>query len=129
MIADLAIALLACAALAYVAGGARAAPGRWPDLRHSVEDDLEEKKMAALGAIVDIEDERSVGKLSDEDFEILRREYESEALNALIELDGLQSLPDDDSLEAEIAAMRARIACPNCGAPRSSAGSCERCGA
>lgn len=128
MIADLAIALLACAAIAYVAGAPRGAPGRFPDLTRATEDELTSKKRSALEAIIDMEDERTVGKLSQEDFEILRREYEAEALDALMELDTLQSVPDDDSLEAEIAEMRARLACPKCGAPRLSAGPCERCG-
>jgi hypothetical protein len=129
VIADLAIALLACGAIAYVASAPRTAPRRFPDALRVTEEELEAKKKSALGAIIDIEDEKTVGKLSDEDFEILRREYEAEALDALIELDGLQRVPDDDSLEAEIAAMRARLACPACGAPRLSAGPCERCGA
>ncbi|MDQ3878527.1 MAG: hypothetical protein M3290_09310 [Actinomycetota bacterium] len=128
MIADLAIAILACAAIAYVAGAPRRAPGRFPDLVRATEDELNSKKRSALGAIIDIEDERTVGKLSQEDFEILRREYEAEALDALMELDSLGSVPDDDLLEAEIAEMRARLACPRCGAPRLSAGPCERCG-
>ena len=129
MIADLLIALLACAAVAYVASAPRTAPRRFPDALRSSEEELEAKKKSALGAIIDIEDERTVGKLSDEDFEILRREYEAEALDALLELDSLQTVGDDDALEAEIAAMRARLACPNCGAPRASSGPCERCGA
>lgn len=129
MIADLFIALLACAAIAYVASAPRTAPRRFPDSLRASEDELRSKKKAALGAIIDIEDERSVGKLSDDDFEILRREYEREALDALIELDGLETVNDDDALEAEIAAMRARLACPNCGAPRTGADVCERCGA
>lgn len=129
MIGDLVVALLACAAIAYVASGPRAAPKRWPDAAGVAEEEAQAKKNAALEAIIDMEDERNVGKLSEEDFEALRREYEADALEALLELDALERVPDDDALEAEIAAMRARLVCASCGATKNSAGPCDRCGA
>jgi len=87
------------------------------------------RKEAALGALVDIENERLIGKLSNTDFEQLREEYEVHALAALRELDALGAgETDDDQLEAEIAAMRARMACPECGALRTPGEACGKCG-
>jgi hypothetical protein len=135
----LAVALLAVVALAYVVaplGGRRGGREEPP----SAEGELDARKRAALEAIVDLEADRSVGKLSDEDFEVLRAQYEAEALRALTELDELRSRTDeaDDPVEHEIAEMRARLAratsagrpmetCPNCGSPRNAEGACPRC--
>ncbi|HYP24406.1 MAG TPA: hypothetical protein VEV43_12600, partial [Actinomycetota bacterium] len=96
----------------------------------SAEGEVEARKTTALSAIVDLENERLVGKLSDEDFDVLRVQYESEALQALTELDALRAEsdePDDASLEAEIAEMRQRLACPRCGSLRSTDGTCAQC--
>ena len=144
MIATLVVAALACVALAYVA-----APLRDQDepAREGSTDaaDLMEKKHAALTAILDMEEERDAGKLSPADFAILRGEYETEAAAALAELDALRSsgTPGDADLEAEIAAIRARLRreprgsrrsaatrglCPTCGTPRAPGRACERCG-
>ena len=123
------VALLACAALAYVVlplGGRRG--GR--EEVASPEGELDARKRTALTAIVDLEAERSVGKLSDEDFEVLRAQYEAEALKALTELDALRvrsEEPDEGSLEAEIAEMRSRLSCPRCGGLRSIEGTCPQC--
>jgi hypothetical protein len=87
------------------------------------------RKEAALGALVDIENERLIGKLSTTDFELLREEYEVEALAALKELDAIEEGDaDNDELEAEIAAMRARMACPECGGLRVPGEACSKCG-
>jgi ribosomal protein L32 len=137
------VALLACAALAYVA-----APVRARDDDESPEPgevaEVAGRKRAALVAILDMEDERDAGKLSESDFAGLRREYESEAAAALAELDalGASSGAADDALEAEISAMRTRLQrdprrhartaalepCPSCGTPRAPGRACERCG-
>jgi hypothetical protein len=124
------VAALACAALAYVVlplgqrrGQAEVAP--------SAERELDAVKRTALAAIVDLEADRSVGKLSEEDFDVLRAQYEAEALRALTELDALRAEagePDDGALEAEIAAVRTRLACPRCGGLRSIEGTCPQCG-
>ncbi|HEY7876332.1 MAG TPA: 50S ribosomal protein L32, partial [Actinomycetota bacterium] len=104
--------------------------------------DLVGRKRAALTAILDMEDERDAGKLSDVDFAALRHEYEAEAAAALVELDALRGSGGtiDESLEAEIAAIRARLQddspraaasleeCPTCGTPRVPGRTCERCG-
>ena len=141
MIAAVVIALLACAALAYVAAPMRSRSDQSVE-PSSLPAELESKKRAALTAILDIENERDVGKLSDEDFRILRGEYETEAVSALLQLDSLRAAEEgsDAGVEAEIAEIRARlaasggrrgdlIACPSCGAPRVPGRACERCGA
>jgi hypothetical protein len=88
------------------------------------------RKRDALLAILDLENERATGKLSETDFVALRLEYEAQALTALREADALRdSTVDDDELEAEIAALRERLRCPNCGAARRPGGPCELCGA
>lgn len=91
--------------------------------------EAQEKKTAALTAIIDLEEEAQVGKLSVSELEVLRATYEREALDALAQLDAM-SVPrtGDDPLEAEIAAVKARLTCPSCGAPRASGGTCSRCG-
>ncbi|HEX2196672.1 MAG TPA: hypothetical protein VHJ76_07075 [Actinomycetota bacterium] len=129
MILVVVVALLACAALAYVAVplGRRGRTEEPP----SAESELDARKTTALSAIVDLENERLVGKLSEEDFEVLRAQYEAEALQALTELDALRAAQpdatDDASLEAEVAEMRRRLACPRCGSLRSIDGTCSRC--
>lgn len=131
MILVLVVALLASAALAYVVlplGQRRPAPDELPAL----EAELQGRKRSALEAIVDLEADRSVGKLSHEDFATLRAQYEADALSALTELDdlgGRASTPraDDLALEEEVAAMRLRLECPSCGAMRAADGTCPRC--
>ncbi|MGH2807244.1 MAG: hypothetical protein ACRDKT_08210 [Actinomycetota bacterium] len=88
-------------------------------------EEAEERKAAALAGIVDLEQEFEIGKLSREDFETLRAGYERDAVAALRELDAAST---EDALEREIAAARARLACPSCGAPRTAGGPCPRCG-
>lgn len=141
MIAAIVIALLACGALAFVAAPIRSRPDDAGE-PSAVPAELESKKRAALTAILDIENERDVGKLSDEDFQILRGEYETEAVSALLQLDSLRAAEGGDGaeIEAEIAEIRARLAasggrrgtllaCPSCGAPRVPGRACDRCGA
>jgi hypothetical protein len=70
--------------------------------------ELAARKRAALLGIVDLEGERAVGKLNDEDFIALKSEYEAEALVAIAELDQLDA-PGED-LEHEIADLRFRLA-------------------
>ncbi|HEV2755829.1 MAG TPA: hypothetical protein VG318_08640 [Actinomycetota bacterium] len=130
MILVVVVALLACVALAYVVlplGSRRAQR----EVEPSREGELDALKTSALSAIVDLEADRSVGKLSDEDFEVLRAQYEAEALRALVELDSLRAQSeepgDDGALEEEIAAMRLRLECPRCGGLRSTEGTCPQC--
>jgi hypothetical protein len=123
------VALLAIVALAYVGAPLRRRrPPRHPADEPSAVTEAEGRKRAALAALMDLEEERAVGKLSDKDFVALRAEYEAEAIAALKALD-IAVLAPDDPLEAEIAAYRLRLQCPACGALRPAEGTCPRCGA
>jgi hypothetical protein len=123
------VVLLAVAALVYVTAPLRRGPRRaFPDKSDDVAR-IGERKAAALTAIIDLEEERDVGKLSVRDFDLLRDQYEREALTALHELDAIQASElGDEELEAEIAAARARLMCPSCGRPSPTGGPCSRCG-
>ena len=93
-------------------------------------DEADARKRAALAAIVDLEDDRSVGKIAEDDFRALKNQYEAEAVAAIAELDALEtSNAAPDKLEAEIARVRAAMRCPNCGATRAPGEKCPRCGA
>jgi len=127
MIAAITIAVAALAALVWVLQPLRT-PGTsvsgWP----LSTEEAEARKRAALEAILDMEGELATGKLTEEDFAILRAQYASEAIQALKELDG-SSRADavaDDVIEQEIARIRAGMACPHCGASKTG-GTCERC--
>ena len=130
MIGVIVVAALAAVAVAYVI-----APLRRPDafeLRSgpSVEEEARERKGSALTAILDLEEEARVGKLTERELVKLREEYEREALLALDQLDRMGARPsEDDPLESEIAAMKKRLACPSCGAVRTAGGACSRCDA
>ena len=87
-------------------------------------------KRVKLSALVELEEERFSGKLSEADFTLLQRQYEAEAVAALKKLDQLQDTPtDDEDLEAEIARVKSELQCPKCGALRESTGRCPECGA
>jgi hypothetical protein len=129
VIPEIVIALLALGTVLYVTrplGRARFTAEPSAELEAA-----DVRKMTALSAIVDLEEEREMGKLSDADFERLRAQYEAEALEALKELDSVKrvQVPEEDPLEAEIAAVRKRLQCPNCGALRTSGGNCPQCDA
>ncbi|HVL65236.1 MAG TPA: hypothetical protein VM573_08730 [Actinomycetota bacterium] len=126
MIEAFLVALVACAALVYAAAPLRR-PTPDPGRGDARLDDALEQRRAAFAALADLEDERAVGKLSEADFESLRREYEAEALAALEELDALEAVSSGD-LEAEIARLRREMECPSCGALRTPGEACERCG-
>jgi hypothetical protein len=74
----------------------------------ALSEELSARKRSALLGIVDLEDERAVGKLNDEDFSALRSEYEAEAMVAIAELDQLEA--PENELEREIAELKARLA-------------------
>ena len=129
MIATIAIAVLAVAALIYVAAPLRRGPRFEVDTGPTPQEEARDDKVVALAAIVDLEQERDAGKLSADDFAFLRGEYERDALEALRKLDATGETSLDDELEREIAAARQRLACPSCGAPRDAGTPCARCGA
>lgn len=124
------IAFLTLAALVYITLPLRREEttevhGDPPALREA-----RDRKEGALTAILDVEEEARVGKLTEEELETLRYEYEREALAALEQLDRMTVTSGaDDSLEREIAEMRQRLACPTCGSMREPGGACSRCDA
>lgn len=124
------VSLAALAMFAYVLSPLRSGPRRDIPSTSMRAEDAEEKKRAALTALIDIEEERSIGKMSEADFDSLRAEYEAEALEALIELDGLDATPDvDQELETEISALKTKMTCPSCGSLRQPGKACAQCGA
>jgi hypothetical protein len=132
VIAAVVIAALACMALVYISVPLRRGPEQVlePEMSPAVETATEQKR-AALTGIIDLEEELAAGKLAPADFSTLRDMYEREALDALRRLDDLQTHTDlNDDLEREIAAARADLSCPSCGALKeASASICSRCGA
>jgi hypothetical protein len=96
------------AGLLYVIAPLTRSGPRRTDPNRGLAAELDARKRAALGGIVDLEDERAVGKLNQEDFHALRAEYEAEALVAMAELDQLDTTHGD--VEREIAELKARLA-------------------
>jgi hypothetical protein len=134
VIPELIVAVVAVVALAWVLAPIRRGPGRTEGSVSARIEEATAQKDAALIAMVDIENERELGKLSEADFQALRAEYEREALAALRDLDAGQ-IDDVDDLEVEIAAMKARLGdvsitstCAACGAARAPGGPCPTCG-
>lgn len=126
MIGTVIVGVLAIVALAYVSRPLVDGPRSLPDQeRELVLQEVDARKRAALAAILDIEEEHAVGKLSDADLAALRSQYEAQALSALREMDELAGRSDE--LEDEIARMRAEMTCSNCGALRTGS-KCSRCG-
>lgn len=126
---DLALVVaLAAVAVYYVASplGKGAVPEATDEA--TATEEAEARKRTALEAIVDLENERAVGKLDESEFRALRRDYEREAVDALHALDALTAA-DQDDVEAEIAALRAQLECPYCGAARVPGERCSRCDA
>ena len=126
MIGAVVVVILVALALAYIAapllaGARRSAPP-------APEDEAAARKQAALEALVDLEEERAMGKLSKPDYDELLQRYEVEAVAALRELDAVRVPDREDALEAEIAAARRRLECPHCGQLRPSGAPCPRCG-
>jgi cytochrome c-type biogenesis protein CcmH/NrfG len=91
--------------------------------------DAEMRKARALDALLDLEADYETGKLTRDEFEVMRTEQETDALNALRELDVLEASASGDDIEIKVAAERARLTCPSCGARRPEEGRCPSCGA
>ena len=129
MIEALVVAAAALLALLYVVAPLRRGRADIVDDTDEVAE-AETDKRTKLGALLELEEERFAGKMSSADFELLRRQYEAEAVEALKRLDSISDKPtDEDELEAEIARVKSRLRCPSCGAPRGSAAPCPECGA
>lgn len=81
--------------------------------------ELIETKHQLYRSILDLEFDQSVGKVSDADYLVLRRQQEGEAIAVLTELDRISAgqaaaasagaVGVEDRLEAEIAAARQRL--------------------
>ena len=103
MTGALLVAAAAAALLYYVT-----VPLRRGDNRETLEEPVEvseatARKKTTLVALLELEDERDTGKLSEQDYDGLRRQYEGEAVEALRELDAVRPpAADDDDLEADI---------------------------
>jgi hypothetical protein len=123
----LVVGILALAAAAYVFAPLQGGPRRAFAPRRDRFEEAEGRKLAALLAVLELEQELEAGKLSEADHASLRSEYEQQALGALNELDELRDRSESDVLEAEIAAARARMACPTCGHTRAPREACPRC--
>ena len=152
MIPVLVVAIVALTVLAWVALPLWRGPRSDAPLPSLELEEAEADKRSALVAIVDIENEHAVGKLSRPDLDALKAEYEARALEALRRAEALREEQplsasggqadqrssrrsrqeewlDDDELELEIAAIRERLRCPSCGAARAPGAPCDRCGA
>jgi hypothetical protein len=66
-----------------------AAPDLQPEPEESEVARWEKQKADAYSAIKEAEFDRQMGKLTDEDYQILREKYETRALEALAQLDRL----------------------------------------
>jgi rubrerythrin len=126
MTAYLVTAALACAGLAIVFVPLRRGPRREPAASTDLYSD---RKDSLLDGLLDLEEERELGKLSQSDFEGLRKRYEAEVLVALDEAEAHKSSgARDHALELEVARMRRELSCPTCGTPLGKRGECPRCG-
>ncbi len=104
------------------------------ELFHDVEED-ESPKVRALLALKEIEFDRATGKLSDEDYLLLKRQYSNRVLEALDGEAGVArgKQAGADRVEEIILEARqhraAQPSCPVCG-PRPEAGAmfCSKCG-
>lgn len=128
MIGFVVIALLACAAVLYVSAPVRRSEARdAPGLPPGLEAALERKRLALVG-ILDMEEERDAGKLTEPDYAGLRARYEAEAITALRALERAGA-DRDAELEAEIARLKTALLCPECGELRGTGPTCGACGA
>jgi hypothetical protein len=120
--------VLAIGALAYVLypilAGAMAAPRRRAPTQRQVAQADEQEAVVALR---EIEFDRVTGKLSDTDYEELKRRYTDRALEAMR---AASAQPPDDAVEAAVLEYRARMkSCARCGPrPEPGAAYCSTCG-
>jgi hypothetical protein len=134
VIAGLVVAALALFALAYVALPLRSGVTDPSEVPPRTVEEARSRKKAALGALLELDEDAAMGKIALADLQSLRAQYEMEAVLAFIELDRAETEPvtepmETDELEAEIRALRERMQCPSCGAVRTPGEPCPRCGA
>ncbi|MFH1572323.1 MAG: zinc-ribbon domain-containing protein [Gemmatimonadota bacterium] len=120
-LAATALTLLCLVWVGYPLVTSRARPGAWRRDRLRLQ--LAERKEALYAAIVELEFDRDVGKLPEEDCQRQRRGLEGQALEVLAQLEGLDAGGEEAALrariEGEVAALRSVAAtgrCPTCGA-------------
>lgn len=98
-------------------------------------DPVLDRRDLALAALKEIEFDRATGKLSDDDFDRLRRRYAGDAVTALREADeALQPGTSEDAVERLIAETRVKVRgkkfCSQCGGLLEGSGKfCVECGA
>jgi hypothetical protein len=129
LIAALVVLAGALALLAYVAAPLRGSGDKRIPEGDGARDDAEADKRVALVSLLELEQDRDSGKLTDSDYESLKRDYEVEAVAALRRLDDVDDTQPDDELETEIARIKSQLKCPSCGAPRGGGSRCAQCGA
>lgn len=125
------VAVAVAVALVYAARPLRDRAESSTDFLEALVEDAKARKRQALDAIVELESEVEVGKLSESDLAVLRDRYEAEAVAALRELDRLEAAGETDDaydVEQEIARLRVSLTCAHCGGVRSTSGTCTRCG-
>lgn len=125
--------ILGAFALVIAAGGLIV----WPLLRGTesppradpAEPDQDRTKAAALAAIRELEFDFQTGKISPEDYAVLRARYEAKAVEAMT-APVPAALDVDSDIEARIAAYRAGRHCAACGESLPPAANfCPACGA
>ena len=132
-----AVAALALVLEPLVRGGAgQEAPSPADEIDFADIQESESPKIKALLALKEIEFDRATGKLSDEDYGVLKQRYAAEALAAIkaedasgAEAEGAGS--EDDPAEAAIRRARsgAHTVCPVCGPrPETDSSFCSDCG-
>ena len=97
------------------------------EVNHQAED-LQARKQELYAAISDLEMDHRMGKLSKDDYDSLRAQYESEAIAAMKELDALTMTPVKRPRPARKSPSANRF-CHHCGAPAAASDKfCSDCG-
>lgn len=129
MIPALVVIAGALALLAYAIAPLRSSGDKRLPEKDEAREDAEADKRVALISLLELEQDRDSGKLTESDYDSLRKDYEVEAVAALRRLDDVDDAPEaDDDLESEIARIKAQLKCPSCGAPRGGGPRCAQCG-
>lgn len=71
--------------------------------------ELTDDKASIYRSMLDLELDHRLGKISDEDFELLKAQHESEAIEIIRQVDELAEHLGSDELEREIAEARAEL--------------------
>lgn len=129
MIPIVIVSVLAAAALIYVAAPLRTRRENGVDETDFVVQEAAARTQTALGALMDLDEDRESGRLTDPDYRSLRQRYEVEAVDALRKADALRRDGSEDEVEGEIERIKRRLRCPSCGAPRPPGERCSKCGA